>query len=433
MPESTEPLKTEKLSGRYRVAMPDSGQMKKEVFILLGHYLPGFKVGGPIRSISNLVSALGNEFDFKVITMDRDLGDELPYPGISANRWIRVGNADVMYLAPGWLGILKLIALLRSVDHSAVLYLNGIFSRRFSMLAIFLRRLGLIHPGSLVIAPRGEFSPGALQLKMGRKMWYLRLSRWLGLYRGVIWHESSELEAANTLSWFGGVGTINIAPVISQDSNSQTLQSLKQQSQTDGNTRALKAVGHLRVVFISRISPKKNVLCALRMLQGVSGDVAFDIYGPIEDSEYWSECKKEISSLPHNIHVKYCGEVAHDRVFGVFTSYDLFLFPTLGENYGHVICEALGAGCPVLISDQTPWRELQSAGVGWDVPIDNTDHFRAILQQCVAADEESYGPMRAKAMEFAKKRAADPGIVDANRALFEKAIAGTRINVSRPL
>jgi glycosyltransferase involved in cell wall biosynthesis len=122
-------------------------------------------------------------------------------------------------------------------------------------------------------------------------------------------------------------------------------------------------------VFISRISPKKNLLFALRMLQSVLGDISFDIYGPIEDARYWNRCEKAIGTLPPNVRVKYMGMVEHEKVGEVFAEHDLFLFPTLGENYGHVICEALSAGCPVLISDQTPWRHLQEEGAGWDIPL----------------------------------------------------------------
>jgi glycosyltransferase involved in cell wall biosynthesis len=428
MKELIEPLKTEEMKGGHLETVAGSGRIRKVVFILVGYYLPGFKGGGPTRSISNLVSALGKEFTFKVITLDRDLGAALPYPGVSAGRWIRVGNADVMYLTPGFRGLLRMIGLLRSLDQSAVLYLNSFFSRRFSMLAIFLGRLGMIHPGSLVIAPRGEFSPGALQLKSGRKVPYIRLSRWLGLYRSVTWHASSQLEAANILEWFGGVGVIRIASVISKSSECneistnpilRTPHSLISQAGTTSRTRSNKAAGHLRVVFLSRISPMKNLLGALRMLQDVAGEVSFDIYGPLEDSEYWNVCKKAIDTLPPNIRALYAGEVEHDRVFDVFAEYDLFLFPTMGENYGHVICEALGAGCPVLISDQTPWRELENAGVGWDIPVQDNDRFSAILQQCVDADEEWFAPRRANAEEYARKRVADPEVLDANRRLFE--------------
>jgi glycosyltransferase involved in cell wall biosynthesis len=410
-------------------------ETKGKVFLLIGSYLPGFKGGGPTRSTSNLVSALGKEFAFKVVTLDRDHRATSPYPDIPANQWVKTGNADVMYLRPGWGGLVKMIQLLRSVEQSSLLYLNSFFSRRFSMLPVFLKRLGLIHPGCLVLAPRGEFSPGALQIKSRRKKLHIMLSRWLGLYRGTIWHASSQLEAADIQRWFGGTGVISIAAVIPKpiESNRSLTQSPLHHTQSlaslphaNGSAQRLKTSGHLRIVFVSRISPKKNLLNALRMLKGIIGDVFFDIYGPLEDVEYWSACERVIGTLPPNIRVRYCGEVEHDRVLDLFAMYDLFLFPTLGENYGHVICEALAAGCPVLISDRTPWRGLSDAGAGWDIPLDDVQEFRRALQSCIDADHEMYEELRVGAREYVRKYVANPEIISANRRLFQEAAAIAR-------
>jgi hypothetical protein len=49
------------------------------VLVLVGTYLPGYKAGGPLRSIANLVATLGLEFHFRIVTLDRDLGDKLPF------------------------------------------------------------------------------------------------------------------------------------------------------------------------------------------------------------------------------------------------------------------------------------------------------------------------------------------------------------------
>src|SRR5579859_5194280 len=91
------------------------------------HYLPGWKGGGPVRSLSNLVNTLGKEFTFWIITSDRDLGDKTPYEGIKSNQWHSVGNANVIYMSMGsssWLGWRK---LLHEVQPD-LLYLNSFFS-----------------------------------------------------------------------------------------------------------------------------------------------------------------------------------------------------------------------------------------------------------------------------------------------------------------
>jgi hypothetical protein len=95
----------------------------------------------------------------------------------------------------------------------------------------------------------------------------------------------------------------------------------------------------------------------------------------------------------------------------------------VGENYGHVIGKALVAGCPVLISDQTPWRNLEAEGVGWDIPLGETERFRSVLQQCVDGDSDWFAALSKRAMNYGVKRTSDPEIIDANRRLFQRAFA----------
>jgi glycosyltransferase involved in cell wall biosynthesis len=179
-----------------------------------------------------------------------------------------------------------------------------------------------------------------------------------------------------------------------------------------------KHAGRLRAVFVSRISPEKNLLFALSMMQGLTGEVIFDIYGPIGNAQYWNQCKAAIAALPANVRVQYMGVIEHERVSEVIAQHDLFLLPSLGENYSHVTCEALSAGCPVLISDRTPWRNLQEKGVGWDVPLEDEGRFRAILQQCVDAEGDWYAELEIRAAEYGNQAASDPTIIAENRRMF---------------
>src|SRR5271167_3077843 len=181
------------------------------VLVLAGACMPGYKAGGLIRSIANLVAALGEEFDFRIVTVDRDLGDKVPYPGVVTNRWVRVGRAEVLYLRPGLIGALRMAALVCSVDGNTVLYLNSFFSRRFSILPVLLWRLKLCRSRRVLLAPRGEFSLGALRLKRRRKFSYIRVSRWLRLYRSLIWHVSGDLEAQDLAREFPGLGEVVVA------------------------------------------------------------------------------------------------------------------------------------------------------------------------------------------------------------------------------
>lgn len=402
------------------------------ILVLLETYRPGYKAGGPITSIENLVQALGREFHFRIVTLDRDFGDRSPFPNIVVKRWLPVGNAEVMYLRPGFLGLVYTYALLRSLDGNTVLYLNSFCARRFSMLPVLMRYFDHCRPRCIVLAPRGEFSPGAMGLKRLRKLVYLRIARWLGLYKNVLWHASSRFEAIDIVRNLRASPDVDIAPVLSHtspirlrqfDSELAIASDLFGQIVLPSISKRPKESGRLRAVSVSRLSRMKNTKGALSLLRGVTGEVSFDIYGPMEDLNYWEECQQVIAGLPKNIKVHYCGEVNHAEISRVFFEHDLLLLPTLGENFGHVIVEALASGCPVLISDRTPWRNLEAAGVGWDIPLNETNTFRTILQQCVDGDDEWYAALSARAVSYATKRNdAEPEVVEANRSLFQRAI-----------
>lgn len=386
--------------------------MKTTILILMSFYLPGYKGGGPIRTIASMVDILGDGFDFRIVALDRDLGSDEPYPGIRIGEWQQVGKAQVMYVAPGALTFTFLRHLINSTLHD-VLYLNSCFSTRDTIMPLLLRRFGLIHCPVTIVAPRGEFSKGALIMKYYKKNIYLWAAKLLGLYRNITWQASSLHEKEDILTIFdqtrlnAEVSSIAIAPNLSQPGKS-----------AEGFERGSKNPGSLNAVFVSRLSPMKNLAGALSMLGGLKGEVVFDIYGPLEDMVYWEKCQNIIKKLPASVRVQYRGMISHDKVAEVFQSYDLFLFPTLGENFGHVIIEALVAGCPILISDQTPWRDLEAAGVGWDIPLDQPEKFTTILQQCVEMDNAGIQQLSQRAMEYGLLKAMDAEVVQQNRELF---------------
>ncbi len=55
---------------------------KKVILCFVSYYLPGFKSGGPLRTIANMVDHLAPDFDFWIVTRDRDLGDAHGYENI---------------------------------------------------------------------------------------------------------------------------------------------------------------------------------------------------------------------------------------------------------------------------------------------------------------------------------------------------------------
>ncbi len=389
------------------------------ILVFVGSYIPGFKGGGPIRSIANLVELLGDEFDFKIVTYDHDHGVSEPYIGIASDTWVTVGKAEVYYASKSSLRLFAMVRLVNSIEYD-VIYLNSVFSPNFSIKPLLIRRLGLISNVYTVMAPRGEFSQGALMLKKLKKQLYITFAHFFGLYRNILWQASSKFEAADIQKTVANSFSkaIVVAPNLAHHPND-----------VSSATNCVKKTGELSIAFLSRISPKKNLDGALSMLKGMQGDITFNIYGPPEDQAYLQKCQNICKSFNVNIKVHFHGAVDHSRVQEIFTSNHLFFFPTHGENFGHVILEALLAGCPVLLSDQTPWRNLVSHRIGWDLPLNCPDEFRAALMLCLDMDNEEFAAISQCAKSYGRSRSKDPLALENNRDLFLSAYKKCKLNV----
>ena len=376
---------------------------KNIVLVFSYFYLPGYKGGGPIRTISNMFDILGQEIEFFLVTADRDLGDASAYSDIDANHWQQVGRARIYYASPGIGWLRKLWAIIWQFDGN-FLHLNSFFSFRFSILPFIFWRV-LKCDKTVIVGPRGEFSRGALALKSRKKWVFIRLAKALGLYRGVIWHASTEHEAEDIRRVMGDKARIRVAVDIACPPPELTMQ-------------ARQANAPLRLLFVSRISPKKNLLGAIQMLQQVPCPMVFDVYGPAEDGAYWTSCQEAASQLPAHVQFNYCGALYPAQVPETMARYDLFYLPTLGENFGHVIAEALGCGLPVLIADTTPWRDLAQQKLGWDIPLTQPEQFVAAIESCSRMPAADYDAWRHEIRAWALANIGNDEAVEQNRRLF---------------
>jgi glycosyltransferase involved in cell wall biosynthesis len=230
----------------------------------------------------------------------------------------------------------------------------------------------------------------------------------LRLYKNCIWQATSITEKQDIKNIYGEKIKLFLAPNISI--NYKNLYYSK---------RIKKEKGNLKIIFVSRINRKKNLIMALKIIRNIIGNISFDIFGPIEDELYWNECQNLIKTIPNNIKVNYCGAVKHDKIISLMSNYHIFLFPTFGENFGHVIIEALLGGCPVIISDKTPWRNLHKSGAGYDISLDRIDSFINVIQKFVDMDENEYNYYSTNAYEYGKKILEENKAVEQNKLMFD--------------
>lgn len=386
---------------------------KPTVLVPVGVYLPGTEGGGPIRSITNLIERLSETYEFRVLTSKENIREVGAANRYQTGTWVDIGPCPVRYLNSVEQQLPYVASIIMQMDVD-VIYLNAFFPTPFTLPVLVLKRLGLLANTSVILAPRGQLYEGAFQQKQWKKSVFLMAAKAMGFYDNLVWQATTEEERTQITGEFGELSDIQLAP---------NLGTLPYTDIEEKSNWATTESGQLNAAFVSRIAPKKNLDGALRLLRRVDGEVTYDIYGPIWDENYWEECQSIIASLPSNVRVNHHGSVPHDEVFEVFSEHALFLFPTHGENFGHVIFEALVSGCPVLVSQSTPWRGLREKCVGWDVSGDDPDAMIEVLQSCIDADETQYRKWRRRAVEYALNKGKDSEEVKQTRELFRHAVS----------
>jgi glycosyltransferase involved in cell wall biosynthesis len=360
------------------------------ILTTINYYLPGFRAGGPLQALANAVEWLGDEFCFRIITQDRDAGVDQPYAGCTPGIWTTVGKAEVMYLAPQQQGLRQWRRLIHSTPHD-FLYLNSFFAPSFTIRPLMVRRFAGRYSAPVLLEPRGEFGPDAIRHRSGKKRLYLAAAGRSGLLNGVSFLATTDTEAADIRRELPHARVFvapNLPPAI--------------QAAAEMPPCRAKSNGELKILFLSRIHPIKNPEAAVRAVGELNGNVQLHVYGPIEDESLWRRCQAAASRWPPSRRLFYHGPLAKEFVTGVMQTHDVLLLPTLGENFGYVILEALMAGLPVVISDRTPWRGLSERGVGWDLPLEQPHRFAATLQQLVEMPTADFHALRARAWSYGR-------------------------------
>ncbi len=380
---------------------------KPKIAVLIDWYLPGSKAGGPVRSVYSLVNLLKNYFDFYIITTNKDLGSALPYSNVKANELFFKDSFHYYYFSQDQLTTENTVALIEKISPDLV-YLNSFWSFPFSINVVRLKNKGLINP-PILLAPRGMLGKGALGLKSFKKNIFISLARVLGSYEKIIFHATQKQEESDIRSKFKST-KILVAPNV----NSSPITPNK----------STKTVNHLKLFYLSRVAKVKNLHYAIEILTSVPSHykVEYDIFGNSEETEYWNLCEELIAKLPPHISVNYKQELQFDKVQEVICNYHCLLLPTLNENYGHSIVEALLCGCPAIISDQTPWNDIHEVDAGYAIDLNDKQLFVDAIVHYAALNQEDFIVKSKKAINYISNKIDLDYIANQYKSLFNDCI-----------
>ena len=359
---------------------------KKSILIFIDWFTPGYKAGGPTRSMANMSDHLAGDFNLFIVTRNTDYMETEPYHSVIVDKWNLIATNVHVFYASNKLVNLKLYKDLIGHNQYDYIYINGIFSWKFSILPIIAAKR--MRFNQIIVGSRGMLAQSALNIKFSKKILFLKIAGLLGLYSDVAFHATNSKEKDEIIQSVGRNVKIYIAENFGKKIKNPSLGIFKQS-------------GELKLISVARVSEEKNTLHAIRLLSQINYKISFDIYGQIYDLNYWNKCQAAIKKLPANISVSYKGSINPDEMDRLLSSYHCMFLPTKGENFGHSIFESLLAGRPVLISDQTPWQDLELHKAGKVIPLENNDHFENALIEMAEMNQNEYDQWAKGAQDYA--------------------------------
>lgn len=336
---------------------------KPGVVIVCDWFDPAFKAGGPVRSLVNLVNLLHNQYDFRIICGNRDYGSEMQLPVIT-DTWIDwQGKARVMYLENKALSRAKVFALLDAhVSEEDVLYVQGIFSLYFSIYPILWWHRSKHQ--KLVVAPRGMLHRSARSVKPFKKGIFITLARIFGWFNNIDWQSTQPEETAEIRAVMGKKAKIFEAANIP----ATILPAIM----------PIQGEEALSIISVGRISDEKNPITLLNALGLLSFPVRATIIGDYEDETFFRQFHKALGLLPANVEVTHIPSVPPGKMAEYYQQHQVFVSCSKGENFGHAIAEALAAGLPCFIGENTPWKELKRHNAGAELPLEPAAFAQAL-------------------------------------------------------
>jgi glycosyltransferase involved in cell wall biosynthesis len=350
-------------------------EKRKDILIFTDWFYPGFKAGGPVQSVYNLVVFLSDYYKIKVVTRNNDLNDDQAYENIEPNNWIQLDdNIEVLYISKDQLTVKNIKSLVKLNKDNYIL-INGLFSWKFSILPSYF---SLIYDCKHVfLAVRGMLHRSALSVKPFKKQLFLAFARGFGLFKNITLLASSEKEK-DEIKMSIRDAKVKMAP---------NLPCPLIKPMFDGKND----VNVLHLLYLGRIAPEKNTLSVLIALNELNRPCKLTIAGQgYKGTQYYSDFENALKNLNPKIELNLLGNVNRQDLKSVILNSDVMVLPSLGENFGHSIFESFAHSKPVIIGNNTPWNNLESMKAGIEVEPTNIEQLKNAISFFIDLPNEEF-------------------------------------------
>jgi len=341
--------------------------------------------GGTSRSVPAICEALSQRhIDVQLVT-GRTSGVSSNVPPLPVVTHFIEDPPGVRRIFTGRRFAKRLLELQASAPGKSIVHDHGIWLPSNHATAKAARKSGVVR----VVSPRGMASPWALSSGGIKKRlaWHLYQKR--DLAAATAMHATADLEAQE-LRALGLTQPIAVIPNgIDLPANMPTRS---------------RVAGKKRMVFMSRIHPKKGLLNLVRAwkLANISDEWELLLIGP-DEGGHRIEVQQAIQQSGQNEDIKFFGEVSDGQKWQQLVDAELFVLPSFSENFGIVVAEALAAGLPVITTTGTPWEDLVHNQIGWWIAPEESSLTKTLVE-AAGMPEAMRATMSQRAIEWSGER-----------------------------
>lgn len=332
------------------------------VALISSSFYPATFYGGPVSATWDLSRKLGDQgIEVYVSTTNANGKERLR---VKTNEFINKGkNLFVKYYHEQIINRFSfkyILGLWKDIAKSDLVYIQYLFHYTvfFALIYSFLQNK------KIIICPRGSFSHFTLHYK-----WSLLKSLWLSvlikpLCKDVCWHVSSYLEEQDILKLFPKADI----KVINDGIDYNTFQDI---DKLDKKELLYKFTNHnfekISHIFFSmgrlhKIKRFDAVIDAFVLFLNDYPDAKLLIAGP--DDGCRNNLLKQIQDLHLSNSVFLIGSLDFRSKCLVMGNVDLFILASYFESFGIVVAESLACGTPVVVSNNTPWKDIEKNKCG---------------------------------------------------------------------
>ena len=375
------------------------------------HVVPclGGNSGGPSRSVFALVHGLReNGVDAEIVTQNYANN-----PNIYEADWIKtlhVENVRTFEYNPSF----RKYLVDEMIDSSCqIVHIHTIYSYPSHIATKLAMKKKLLY----IVAPRGSLYQSAIEIssKWKKRIFnMLILKRQLNNASAVHVTCKEEMEAVRNL---GITSPIAVIP------NTLRL--------PEERPPIVRRKGKLRLTYLGRINPKKNIDGLLKAWHAAGmanrKDAELIVIGAshLEREKVYLERLRQLERDLSIENIVWTGPKDGKEKEHLLSSSTCLVLPSFSENFGMVVPEALQYGVPVIASKGTPWQILEEYRCGWWTDID-VNSLVACIRNLLNVTDDALYQMGERAQNLVWENFSTSAICNMQKELYEWIIEGGR-------